>query len=105
MQDTVAVLRTRIVVHPDHEVRAAHDRAERPDQLGPARKSATGRFGNWLEENKDWALSRDRFWGTPLPVWTCEKCGTQRCVGSIAELKEGENVSEPIDLHKPYVDG
>ncbi|MBI2620323.1 MAG: isoleucine--tRNA ligase [Ignavibacteriales bacterium] len=64
-----------------------------------------GRFGNWLEENKDWALSRDRFWGTPLPIWICEKCETQKCVGSIGELKEGLNVPEPLDLHKPYVDG
>ena len=64
-----------------------------------------GRFGNWLEENKDWALSRDRFWGTPLPIWICSDCGKQKCVGSIAELKEGSNVSEPIDLHKPFVDG
>jgi isoleucyl-tRNA synthetase len=70
-----------------------------PEEVG------TGRFGNWLEENKDWSLSRERFWGTPLPIWICKECGKQRVVGSIAELKEGQNVPEPLDLHKPYVDG
>jgi isoleucyl-tRNA synthetase len=64
----------------------------------------SGRFGNWLEENKDWALSRDRFWGTPLPIWICEKCGKQRCIGSVEELKKGSNVPKPLDLHKPHVD-
>ncbi|MBI1805306.1 MAG: isoleucine--tRNA ligase [Ignavibacteriae bacterium] len=63
-----------------------------------------GRFGNWLEENKDWSLSRDRFWGTPLPIWVCEKCGALKCIGSIAEYKKGKNVREPLDLHKPFVD-
>ncbi|HTY57217.1 MAG TPA: isoleucine--tRNA ligase, partial [Bacteroidota bacterium] len=63
-----------------------------------------GRFGNWLEENKDWALSRDRFWGTPLPIWVCEKCGAQKCVGSVAEYRQGHGVKEPLDLHKPFVD-
>ncbi|NNG28228.1 MAG: isoleucine--tRNA ligase, partial [Ignavibacteriaceae bacterium] len=72
-----------------------------------------GRFGNWLEENKDWALSRDRFWATPLPIWVSDD-GDLFAVGSIAELKEGfieENgkrkpVSEieEIELHKPFVD-
>lgn len=63
-----------------------------------------GRFGNWLEENKDWALSRDRFWGTPLPIWICETCGKQKCVGSIEEFKKGKDVPTPLDLHKPHVD-
>lgn len=73
----------------------------------------SGRFGNWLEENKDWALSRDRFWATPLPIWVNDE-GDMFAVGSIEELKQGfieENgkriqVSgiENIDLHKPFVD-
>jgi isoleucyl-tRNA synthetase len=63
-----------------------------------------GRFGNWLEENKDWALSRDRFWGTPLAIWVCDSCSAQKCVGSISELRQGQNVPEPLDLHKPFVD-
>jgi len=63
-----------------------------------------GRFGNWLQENKDWSLSRDRFWGTPLPIWICDGCGAQKCVGSIEELRKGKNLSEPLDLHKPHVD-
>ncbi|RPI06320.1 MAG: isoleucine--tRNA ligase [Ignavibacteriae bacterium] len=63
-----------------------------------------GRFGNWLEDNKDWALSRDRFWGTPLPIWLCENCGKQKCIGSVDEYKQGRDVAEPLDLHKPFVD-
>ncbi len=63
-----------------------------------------GRFGNFLEEAKDWALSRNRFWGTPLPVWTC-KCGKMVCVGSLSELKElaGE-LPENFEPHRPWVD-
>ncbi len=73
----------------------------------------SGRFGNWLEENKDWALSRDRFWATPLPIWISED-GDAFAVGSVDELKNGfveENgkrislkTFDNIDLHKPFVD-
>lgn len=64
-----------------------------------------GRFGNWLENNVDWALGRERFWGTPLPVWQCESCDHQVCVGSVAELSQlsGNDLSE-LDLHRPHVD-
>jgi len=73
----------------------------------------SGRFGNWLEDNKDWALSRDRFWATPLPIWVSDD-GDLIAIGSIEELKQGfieENGKRisvedygNIDLHKPYVD-
>lgn len=73
----------------------------------------SGRFGNWLDENKDWALSRDRFWATPLPIWLSDD-GDMFAVGSIEELKQGfieENGKriplteiKEIDLHKPFVD-
>ena len=63
------------------------------------------RFGNWLEEVKDWAISRSRYWGTPIPIWRCE-CGHLECVGSRAELVEKamEPIDESIELHRPYVD-
>src|SRR5512140_3485999 len=64
-----------------------------------------GRFGNWLENNIDWALSRERYWGTPLPIWECESCKHRECIGSVAELAErsGHDQSN-LDLHRPYVD-
>ncbi len=75
-----------------------------------------GRFGNWLAEVKEWSLSRDRYWGTPLPIWVSEDGKDMFAVGSIAELMEGlyeypdgrkvplREVEEPLDLHRPFVD-
>ncbi len=64
-----------------------------------------GRFGKWLEGNVDWALSRDRYWGTPLPIWECDSndCDERFCAGSIAELRE-KGAEVPDDLHRPYID-
>ena len=72
-----------------------------------------GRFGKFLENVIDWSLSRERYWGTPLPIWLCEseECGHKHCIGSIAELRErgrmadGTPVPADIELHKPYIDG
>ncbi len=65
----------------------------------------TGRMGNFLENVIDWGLSRDRFWGTPLPIWVCDKCGKTEAIGSKKELKEKCGIDGEIELHKPYVDG
>src|SRR3989339_1007350 len=65
-----------------------------------------GRFGEWLREVKDWAFSRERYWGTPLPIWICEACGEKSCVGSFKELRERatHGVEESFDPHRPFVD-
>ena len=64
-----------------------------------------GRFGDWLENIQDWGISRNRYWGTPLPVWECE-CGQQECIGSRAELAErsGNPNDAKVELHRPYID-
>jgi isoleucyl-tRNA synthetase len=63
------------------------------------------RFTAWLEGNVDWALSRERYWGTPLNIWTCESCEEQFCIGSVEELRSiAEAFPEEYDLHKPFID-
>jgi len=66
-----------------------------------------GRFGDWLENNVDWAFSRERYWGTPLNIWRCSSCRNYECVGSVDELRAQPGLSgltTPLDLHRPYVD-
>ena len=70
-----------------------------PESIG------TGRFGNWLENIQDWAISRNRYWGTPLNIWECQ-CGHQECIGSRGELAEktGNPDAAKVELHRPYID-
>ena len=66
-----------------------------------------GRFGDWLENNVDWAFSRERYWGTPLNIWHCESCSNYECPDGVEELKNKPGfagLKEPLDLHRPFVD-
>jgi isoleucyl-tRNA synthetase len=92
----------RTTAFKDQMIAANREVSWYPEEVG------VHRFGNWLENNVDWALSRERFWGTPLNVWVCETCEHEHAVGTIAELREmGRNIPDDssLDLHRPQVDG
>lgn len=66
-----------------------------------------GRFGDWLQNNVDWAFSRERYWGTPLNIWNCEKCNQYECLGGLSEIKAKpglQNFKDDMDLHRPFID-
>jgi isoleucyl-tRNA synthetase len=100
-----ALLRAAVLVHPHHRGQGRAAAREREDAWYPETVK-WGRYGDWLRNNVDWALSRNRYWGTPLPIWRNDADPAHLvCVGSLAELGElaGEDLSD-LDPHRPYVD-
>jgi isoleucyl-tRNA synthetase len=96
----------RVTEKKDELVAKNKEIAWHPEHIGE------GRFGNWLENVVDWALSRRRYWGTPLPIWRCRECGNQTVIGSFADLFAAAGLPQPADLydpeqfnpHRPYID-
>ena len=102
LRDAAPLLRQALLVHPHVGDARPPPRRQRDGSTWHPPHIKHGRFGKWLENNVDWAISRERYWGTPLPVWRCEN-GHVEAVGSFAEVEERSGRPLP-DPHRPYVD-